>query len=76
MFSALFHERADPVYEYGVCVENSVNDLTLPQNNSGPLGEEMVTTRKLEVKFIAEVKVKSTYRFEEKIINNKAIASN
>ena len=57
------HDGIHPGFLYRVYVNNCSNELTHPQDNSGPLCEEMVTTRNLEVDLIGKVNVNSIYRF-------------
>ncbi len=57
------HDGVHPGFLYRVYVNNCSNELTHPQDNSGPLCEEMVTTRNLEVDLIGKVNVSSIYKF-------------
>ena len=60
----LKHDGTHEGYVYRVIIDNLSEDITFPKDISGPLGEEMVTTKKLALELIQKVYVNDTYKFE------------
>lgn len=42
------------------------NEMMIPEENHGPLGEEMVTTHEITLRLIEETEAKHTYSFDLK----------
>jgi hypothetical protein len=61
----VIHDGNKPGFLYQVMI-NDNNEMEKPEENPGPLGEEMVTTQDLILRLIGETEVKHTYVFDLK----------
>lgn len=59
------HDGRRPGFIYQVMI-TAPNEIREPDENLGPLGEEMVTTQKMTVRLIGKTEVQDTYSFDLK----------
>lgn len=61
------HDGTKPGYLYRVIVSEPSRDLVQHPDSTGARGEEMLTTRELNLVFIEEVPVKPKYQYTEEM---------
>lgn len=61
------HDGTVPGFLYEVMISNQ-DELRKPDENLGPLGEEMITTQEMALRLIGETEVKRSYTFDLKAI--------
>jgi hypothetical protein len=59
------HDGNRPGFLYQVLISDP-NEMMIPEDNHGPLGEEMVTTHEITLSLIEETEAKHTYSFDLK----------
>lgn len=64
------HNGTRPGYLYKVLIEDPSRDLEQHPESSGAVGEEVLTTRKLDVEFLETLSVCPTYEFSEPLDEN------
>lgn len=61
----VIHDGTKPGFIYQVMI-TEINEMKKPEENLGPLGEEMVTTQDVTLRLIGVTEVKHTYVFDLK----------
>jgi len=61
----VIHDGTKPGFVYQVMITDN-NEMKKPEENQGPLGEEMVTTQDVTLRLIGETEVRHTYAFDLK----------